>query len=160
VEPAGQYADYRVRILIETNGAADDGRVSIETPLPERVRNDRNSVAGLLVLMGKESAAQTGLYAKSVEQIRGHARGIELLGFSGAGEGGAAGMNCGDVLEGSRVLTEFQEQGGAHWEGGVGVGDGGHDFMDADETVGLGEGEWTQERAVDDGKDRRVGPDS
>lgn len=83
-EPGGHHTDYRIRLRIESQDAADDVPRAAEPLLPELMADDHGGRAG--EIGRRESSAELGRHAQGVEQIGGDGHAQEMIGFSGAGD--------------------------------------------------------------------------
>ncbi|RKX35323.1 MAG: hypothetical protein DRP71_03890 [Verrucomicrobia bacterium] len=70
LEGVGHHAYDRERSLIEQDALSEDGRIGLESALPEFVAEDHDIRLVRCILAGQETPAQGWLYPEDAEEIR------------------------------------------------------------------------------------------
>ena len=85
LEPFRHHADHGVRIAAHVDRALDDAGICVEAPLPERIGQHGEAVAGR-VFVGAPHAAKQRLDAECLKQARSRLEAIRELRLAGADE--------------------------------------------------------------------------
>src|ERR1700722_2609304 len=110
IESGWQDADDRYRMIVESDGLADNRGISGKLTPPQAISKNGNGVGIFQGLVGSERAAQQRLNAERREEIPDHRHGRNRQRIAIAGElsviGGRECKVAGDILEG--IILMFQ----------------------------------------------------
>src|SRR5690242_12760703 len=94
-----QHADDRVRLAVDDQRAAHYVRIAAEPALPQTVIEDRDFWSTGLILTGLERAADDGIHAEHLEEVRAHCRRAHAFGFTLAAQDRASAGVSGEPVE-------------------------------------------------------------
>src|ERR1700761_8735566 len=115
-ETAGHDTDNRARLGVDHDGAADDGTVAAEAPLPISItEHDALCAVGDLIAGGQQSTGKRG-NPECFKNSAGHKDDVHLLRPSQSGDVGFLRVPRSQRLKGSVVLAEGEVHRGGEWQ--------------------------------------------
>src|SRR5580698_7010025 len=79
-EPRGHHADHGVGFGVQMNGLVEDSGISTKAALPQAPTQNDGGIRGGLIIGIRETASESGLYAKSFKQVPGALGGSNFFG--------------------------------------------------------------------------------
>src|SRR5262249_20012370 len=153
-----QHADDRIRIVVDRNALAGDGRIGAESPLPQPVAQDHDALAVRRIFLLRETAPDGRIHAQYAEEIRGDSDATDELRLTATRQidAGADAYRGGDAVERLTMLPPEDELGFA----GVPETHVRPIRREPHNPLGLRVGKRAQEHGIHDGEDRRVSSDT
>ena len=111
-----QHADNRHGCAVERDRPADDGGIAPEFADPQRVADDGDEIAARTIVRVREGASWRRADAEQGKELPRHARRVELLGFTGAGQRGRSRIDRCHRLAGGASFAPRLHMGCVHRE--------------------------------------------